>query len=563
MVGKSCQMANPENVHLVPYVPTFDTLTACTEETVRQTPYTNRNSFIFRLPSEILETIFIHCARDYHSTASGHRTPTAPRWVNVSYVCRHWRNVALDCSTLWTYLFVTSRRWTEELLARSGRAPLKLHANTDSSHCDTSFLELDIVEQVMNHVERIQELCFHLPFTSSDHQFFSGLSSRAPCLQNLKISTEDDLDCSQWSSILFDGDTPALRTLELTGCPVPWHSLKLSGLKTLSLNNIPARLQQTTVDLLATFSRMHNLEHLHLDNSLASAAGFLSCTAFHTFQKINLPHLSRLLIAAPLSTVIALLSCINIPLKTEVRLECYFERGFSRDDYATLASLLAQRSSIPGDQALSGPTIRSLGIESGDWEMAILTFSASERAFNSSISISHAAWCCNIPLQVVIHFPQSDGDHVVSDICRAMPLTNVQSVHVLHPPSCSSFWKLALGHLPDLRYLKLSRGNMPDLASTLSLAPRDCTKKQDGYMDCGLDRVFAPALEELELYDILLSTSPPDDQQSLYGALSTRRESQGRLTMTQCAVVAKDGRHTMLDMVGRWEGGHFHVVESV
>jgi hypothetical protein len=40
-------------------------------------------------------------------------------WVNVSYVCRHWRNVALNCATLWTYLFVMSPRWTEELLARS------------------------------------------------------------------------------------------------------------------------------------------------------------------------------------------------------------------------------------------------------------------------------------------------------------------------------------------------------------------------------------------------------------------------------------------------------------
>jgi len=565
--GRSCQMGDRENVHSVSYVPTtFDTetsLTACAdEETIRQNSNANRNSlsFIFRLPTEILVTIFVHCARDYHSKVSGHRTPTAPCWVNVSYVCRHWRNVALNCSTLWTYLFVTSQRWTEELLARSGQGSLKLHANTDSSHCDSTLLELGIVEQVMNQVERIQELRLHLPFTSSDHRFFSKLSSRAPRLQNLKISTEDDFDFSQWSSVLFDGDTPALRTLELTGCPVPWYSFKLSGLTTLGLNNIPVRFHQNTVDLLATLSCMPNLEHLYLDNSLASASSFLSSMAFHTFQKINLPHLSRLLIAAPLSTGIALLSCISIPLKTEVRLECNYERDSSLDDYTSLSSLLAQRFSM-GDQALPGPTIRSLGIQSADWEKAILTFSASERAFNSSISISRVEWCRNVPLQVVVHFPQSDGGHLVSDICRAMPLTNVQSVHVLHPPFFSSFWKLALGHLPGLRHLKLGRGNMPDLASVLSLAPRDCTK-QDGYTDCGLDRVFAPALEELELYDILFSTSPPDDQQSLYGALSTRREFRGQLTMTQCTVVAKDGRHTVLEMVGRWEGGHFHVVES-
>ncbi|KAI9574266.1 hypothetical protein HD554DRAFT_2165761 [Boletus coccyginus] len=525
----------------------------------------NSLSFIFRLPTEILEIIFIHRARDYHSKASHDPTPTVPSWVNISYVCRRWRNVTLNCSTLWTYLFVTSPRWTEELLARSWKASLKLQVNPDPYRCEATFLELGIVEQVMNHVERIQELCLHLPFTSGDHCFFSKLSSRAPRLQNLKISTEDD-DCSQWSSVLFDGDTPALRTLELTGCPVPWYSFKLSGLTTLSLNDVPVRFQQDTAEFLATLGHMQNLEHLHLDNSLASAAGFLSSTAFHTFQKVNLPHLSRVSIAAPLSTVIALLSCINIPLKTEVRLECHFERDFSLDNYTSLSSLLAQRFSVLRGQALSSPTIRSLGIQSAEWEKATLTFSASERDLGSSISISHVEWCRNIPLQIVIHFrpsmTRSDGNGIISDICCAMPLTNVQSVHVLHPPSCSAFWKHALGHLGGLRHLKLSRGNMPDLASALSLAPRDCTKKQDEYMDCGLDRVFAPALEELELYDILLSTSPPDDQQSLSDALSTRKESRGRVTMAQCAVVAEDGRHTMLDMVGRWESGHFHVVES-
>ncbi|KAF8550385.1 hypothetical protein OG21DRAFT_1370924, partial [Imleria badia] len=83
--------------------------------------YSQRNSlsFNFRLPLETLETIFIHCARAYHDEDPGSLTPTVPSWVNVSCVCRHWRNVALNCRTLWTYLFVTSPRWTDELLARS------------------------------------------------------------------------------------------------------------------------------------------------------------------------------------------------------------------------------------------------------------------------------------------------------------------------------------------------------------------------------------------------------------------------------------------------------------
>ncbi|KAF8437158.1 hypothetical protein L210DRAFT_3356803, partial [Boletus edulis BED1] len=82
---------------------------------------TQRNScsLISRLPTETLAAIFVCSARDYHSTHDGSPTETAPSWVNVSYVCRHWRNVALNCATLWSHLFITSPRWTEELLARS------------------------------------------------------------------------------------------------------------------------------------------------------------------------------------------------------------------------------------------------------------------------------------------------------------------------------------------------------------------------------------------------------------------------------------------------------------
>ena len=84
--------------------------------------------FIYRLPTKILAGIFIHCACDFHSRGKGSiYTPTAPSWVNVSYISRLWRDVAVNCQTLWTYLFVSSPRWPEELLVRSKQAPLNLH----------------------------------------------------------------------------------------------------------------------------------------------------------------------------------------------------------------------------------------------------------------------------------------------------------------------------------------------------------------------------------------------------------------------------------------------------
>ena len=90
--------------------------------------YTPRNShsIISRLPNELLAPIFIHCARDYHYESARIPSLYAPDWVNVSHVCSRWRNVALHCLTLWSYIFTMLQRWTEILLARSKQAPLKI-----------------------------------------------------------------------------------------------------------------------------------------------------------------------------------------------------------------------------------------------------------------------------------------------------------------------------------------------------------------------------------------------------------------------------------------------------
>ena len=89
---------------------------------------TRRNTFspVSHLLVETLATILTSCARAYHCKDHDGSLSAVPCWVNVSYVCRHWRNVALNCPTLWTYVFLTSPWWTEELMAASQRASLKV-----------------------------------------------------------------------------------------------------------------------------------------------------------------------------------------------------------------------------------------------------------------------------------------------------------------------------------------------------------------------------------------------------------------------------------------------------
>ena len=104
------------------------------------------------------------------------------------------------------------------------------------------------------------------------------------------------------------------------------------------------------MDILVILRHLENLRELCLEEALVSAAGFLSTPAFRSFQKVNLPHLSHLSVDTPLSTVIALLSCVDIPLETVVRLLCRNENDSSPDHYAPLHSILAQRFSTFKDR---------------------------------------------------------------------------------------------------------------------------------------------------------------------------------------------------------------------
>ena len=483
--------------------------------------YIRRNTFspIFCLPTEILATIFILCARDCYLVISLHN------WWNVSHVCHHWREVALNCPTLWTHISKLPHRWTEEFLDRSKTAPLKIRITVPYTTQVSRWVTT--VEKVMQHAERIQELSLDLPGIHGE-EILSKLSSPAPRLRTLRIALGSSL--SEQPLVLFDGDTPALRTLEFSDCPVLPSSLKLNGLTTLKLFYFHLRPQQNVQELLATLSCMQDLAQLHLDGALNHPVGFLSSATFNTFQKVNLPRLSRISIAAPLSAVIAFLSCINNSSNAEFRLECHCEDDPSMDNYSLLSSILGQRFSVAEHQEPANQAIRSLAIDS-DMEdrTEILVFSSSERHFR--ISRSRMEWGCNTPLQILLVELRVDRDRVISDICRSIPLTHLQSVHVCDPPISSNFWMRTFGHLQNLRYIKLSQGSMPELASLL-----------DDHCTDASDQIFAPGLEELELENITFTTDwDAFSLQSLEDAVSTREQVQ--LIVNGCGVndYADDG----------------------
>jgi hypothetical protein len=157
-----------------------------------------------RLPAELLAFIFIHIARDSYIEKQyiNCLNSTGPSCVNVSYVCRYWRDVALNCPTLWSFVTATSQRWTQELLARSQMVPLKINIEVHNTMLLNILITRQqikvrvrsIVKQVVNHSQRIQKLCLTASIVSQEAEYhylyqdlFKFLSTHLPCLQHLDI----------------------------------------------------------------------------------------------------------------------------------------------------------------------------------------------------------------------------------------------------------------------------------------------------------------------------------------------------------------------------------------
>lgn len=467
----------------------------------------NALSYISRLPIEVLGDIFVHCASDYHYQE--HHPPLrsdAPDWVNVSYVCRQWRNVALDCPTLWTYVFVSSQRWTELLLARSKQESLKIRIKID--HPLEKWWRF--LRTVADHVERIQELCLLRGNADGETSPLLTPFTRIPRLQVMEFD-----GCGSYPTHLeiFRGAIPTLRTLIISKNQMPSCSSQLSGLTSLSLENMRDHGRLDIVELRSLLGCMHDLAHLHLWNALCGADRFLSSEDFDVTQKFTLPlHLSRLLIAAPLSTIVAFLSYFKIASETDMKLLCFGERptfqgpwkeifsydeeNYLQNDCCSLYSLLAQRLCSPGDQALFG-RIRTLSIHCSDRE---LVFSSSERYGRCPrlLKAREVYWDCDIPLQLSIKFTSimRSGGLITSNICRSVPPKDVRSVHICSLEYCSTLWTISLAHFQEVRHLKATDCNITGLFSALSLVSPHDAENQEGHVDQHLR--CAPALEELE-----------------------------------------------------------------
>ncbi|KAJ8496217.1 hypothetical protein ONZ45_g12548 [Pleurotus djamor] len=220
----------------------------------------NEFSFIGQLPDEVLSTIFILMRDDALSSPSPAGKLT---WLNISPVCRHWRQLSLATPALWSYIDFTNLDCAEAMMQRSKAVPLsvKITLAGDSSGDRLWELASDAISRMP-----LREIDIETPEYGEMLQLLEQRQFRpVPSLQSLKLTCltiEEDYDLVEWSWY----GVPSLVRLELVNTPIPEYFEVFPNLRILKINPPELFSVEETVDILRYTPRVEEL-------SLASLHG--------------------------------------------------------------------------------------------------------------------------------------------------------------------------------------------------------------------------------------------------------------------------------------------------
>ena len=516
----------------------------------------NSLSHVFRLPPELLAAIFLEYMRQWHREYGLCRATAIPPWVNVSYVCRDWRKIALSCAELWTHLFFVSPDWMDELLKRSKTAPLTIHADIDS---DTAMVPL---EKALGHLERIQDLWIYCS-RSVASKIRARLSATASLLRSFHLSLSSfgyPDDQFEVGKDIFNGVMPGLRKVHLEFCQVDWGSPIFNGLTELSLFS-PRNYPEIDWDgLLLALCQLSNLRRLHLGWLLPDRDDLnIAMTNTKNMVKVTFPQLERLTLADPISGVAALLAHFEFPRTTLVRLQCICTdtqdpsilQPFIVDRFDNHLSLLPQTLALHQALFLRSLDILYLGLDS-KWKVVCgssnykpFVFSPVEQDLDSRFPLQF-----EFEERYPLAFEMNRSERCIA-FCRTLPVEHLNRITMSDAcdvPDHRCLWTEVFNNVPELHVIRLERSNPKQLIRALQ--PRN-------------GRMFAPALADIQFKGINFTwgecTGIDRNHEGIAGclwclqkALASRAEEGivlQRLCFDDCTGITEDEARALSDVV--------------
>ncbi|KAG1866652.1 hypothetical protein DFJ58DRAFT_698882 [Suillus subalutaceus] len=435
------------------------------------------------LPLDILVTIFRHFESfENHTSTSRHRG--APICLILTHVCKQWRQLALDCPTLWIYISCVSPRWLGVMLERSKDAHLvaTYHAPVSLRGC---------LEPVLSHLPRIKVL--RICSVSPDVDRIVELLSSQPALslQIFEFTVIGTVHHSLMpiSDTLFRGQVPLLQSVELVLCSLSWTWSIFSGLRSLSVRGTTGALP-TPAQLLSTLRYMPDLEQLTLQS--------LPTTFWDTglCDKVPLTRLkSMALDIGAAQTVVSLFECLVLPAGVKVAL--YISQIEGSQSFSDLFSAMDRASDGPS------PVVRSLRAIRISNNGFVVQFNTS-MAFKSHHYHSWNPADDDIPLS--IQFTCNPLAHVqptiIFELCRVASQGRIHSMFLeLLYDLPELFWRTGSAGLLDLHVIRISRNSIRGLIDALSID------------DIQASVVAYPSLRVLELEGINFGDHEAEDLQ--------------------------------------------------
>ena len=389
---------------------------------------TRRNTLlpISILPPEILARIFHLLVLD-EPLFFGRRNMGWVSLIRVTHVCWHWRQVALDDSSLWARIrgIPMNTRWILEMLVRAKNAPLDIEFNLDVVARPSP----EALLIILPHLSHTRQLRFHSLSRLHSDDVRKICSSEAPALEHFELiatvyypTTFQDLG----GNMLFNGHAPRLQTLSLSQVVIPWSLIPRGQLTQLKIAcskedvDSPSDLNQL-IDLLVNCPA---LEILSLESCLPS-----QLTEFPHGRTIHLPHLSRLLLCGSTSRILNILKMLKLPSSTTLHLDCI--TSIHDGSEGLLLPLISEQFRTPTPVEFKNLTV-TIGHLHVTSSLSIIASTSPSTLRDSQMQKSGGDVEGNAEL-VLSFDSQLEPDRskgLLEQACKMLPISNLESISV-------------------------------------------------------------------------------------------------------------------------------------
>jgi hypothetical protein len=269
-------------------------------------------------------------------------------WIRVMHVCRHWRQVALDDSSLWAKIWSNhwpmNTRCISDMLGRAKNSPLDIEFDSGTE------LSTEALLMILSHLPRTRQLRLRCLSMSHSHSVREIYNWEAPALEHFELEAPNVATLQVFGeNMLFKGHAPRLRAFTLIRVVIPWSLIPRGQLTQLKITSRKEDLHSSgdlnqLIDLLVNCPL---LEILALELCLPS-----QLDGFPHGRTIHLPHLSRLRLRSSTSRVMNMLEMFKLSSLTTLHLNCINRIPHSDSEGLFLRNsvILAQfQSSAPVD----------------------------------------------------------------------------------------------------------------------------------------------------------------------------------------------------------------------